>query len=411
MENKEIKALVDKINVEWEEMKRVLNGEATEEKRKFGVALGDTNAKLDRISTTIGEFETKFVALQTAAARPDFGRPGGAAGKKVNRRGEPLNDGEVAYSKAFLDWCRKGGQARDSIAAMHDAIEKKALYVTDDTTGGFLASPDIDAEIIKGVIDISEFRPLVRVRNTGKRSVKVRKRTGQFAAAWVSETGTRTETTGYTVGMEEIPNHEVYAMVDISRQDLEDSDFDLEAELREEASEQFALLEGTGFVSGTGNGQMEGINVNAAVSNDVSGHATQVTYAGYVDVSHNIKAGYVNLANVRFILNLKTLGATRKLADGQGMPLWTSMAAGAPATILGYPYTIIQALPDEGAGKFPVFFGDFRRAYYLVDRLQMTVQRDDVTQGASGVVRFWFYKRLGGQVVVAEAIRKMKNSV
>jgi predicted phage gp36 major capsid-like protein len=37
--------------------------------------------------------------------------------------------------------------------------------------------------------------------------------------------------------------------------------------------------------------------------------------------------------------------------------------------------------------------------------------RDEVTQLTSGAVRFYSYKRNGGQVVVAEAIRKLKVSV
>ena len=65
-------------------------------------------------------------------------------------------------------------------------------------------------------------------------AIQVPKRTGQFAAQWVSESGTRSETEGYTVGLEEIPAHEQYALVDISEQDLEDTVFDLEAEMQSE---------------------------------------------------------------------------------------------------------------------------------------------------------------------------------
>ena len=68
----------------------------------------------------------------------------------------------------------------------------------------------------------------------------------------MAESGTRSETTGYNVGLEEIPAHEHYALVDISEQDLEDSVFDLEAEMQSEFAEQFAKAEGSAFVSGNG---------------------------------------------------------------------------------------------------------------------------------------------------------------
>ena len=73
--------------------------------------------------------------------------------------------------------------------------------------------------------------------------------TGGVSAQWVAESGTRSETTGYQVGLEEIPAHEHYALVDISEQDLEDTVFNLEAEMQSEFAEQFAKAEGSAFVS------------------------------------------------------------------------------------------------------------------------------------------------------------------
>src|SRR5581483_11176030 len=129
--------------------------------------------------------------------------------------------------------------------------EVKVLTETDDTGGGYLAPPEYVQEIIKGIILYSPVRGLARVRTTSMRSVRVPKRTGTFAAVWVAEIGSRSETTGLTYGLEEIPIHELYALADIANQDLEDSAFDLNAELQMEFSEQFAKAEGAGFVNGT----------------------------------------------------------------------------------------------------------------------------------------------------------------
>ena len=40
----------------------------------------------------------------------------------------------------------------------------------------------------------------------------------------------------------------------------------------------------------------------------------------------------------------------------------------------------------------------------------MSMLRDPYTQATSGNIRFLFYRRIGGQVVLAEAIRKLKCS-
>jgi HK97 family phage major capsid protein len=44
----------------------------------------------------------------------------------------------------------------------------------------------------------------------------------------------------------------------------------------------------------------------------------------------------------------------------------------------------------------------------IVDRLEMAVQRDPFTQASAGAVRFHARKRVGGQVVLSEAIVKLK---
>jgi HK97 family phage major capsid protein len=87
------------------------------------------------------------------------------------------------------------------------------------------------------------------------------------------------------------------------------------------------------------------------------------------------------------------------------------MQAGAPSNIFGFGYTLVPDMPAVAAGNYPVAFGAFKRAYVLGDRIQQKIVRDEVTQLTSGAVRFYSYKRNGGQVVVAEAMRKLKVSV
>jgi HK97 family phage major capsid protein len=68
-------------------------------------------------------------------------------------------------------------------------------------------------------------------------------------------------------------------------------------------------------------------------------------------------------------------------------------------------------MPDIGAGLYPVAYGDFMRGYYIVDRVGMTMIRDEFTLATSGKVRFTYTRRVGGKVVLPEAIIKLKCSV
>lgn len=282
--------------------------------------------------------------------------------------------------------------------------EYKALSVSTDTAGGYLAPVELVREIIKGETELSPFRALVRVRQTAMKSVSIPKRTGQFAAQWVAEQGTRSETTGLAYGIEELPNHEVYALVDISNQMLEDSAFNMNEEISMESAEQFAVAEGAAFVSGNGVGKPQGILSHPDVATTNSGAATTVTADGLLTLKHAIKTAYAR--NATFLLNRTTIGSVRKLKDGNGQYLWMpGLAQGKPNSIDGDPYVEMPDMPSEGAGLKPVAYGDFRRAYTWVDRIAMEMLRDPYTQATSGNVRFIMRKRVGGQVVLAEALR------
>jgi HK97 family phage major capsid protein len=67
-------------------------------------------------------------------------------------------------------------------------------------------------------------------------------------------------------------------------------------------------------------------------------------------------------------------------------------------------------MPNVGAGAYPVAFGDFRRGYMIVDRLQLAILRDPFTQATTGTIRYVARRRVGGQVIISESIRKQKVS-
>jgi HK97 family phage major capsid protein len=112
--------------------------------------------------------------------------------------------------------------------------EYKSLAVQPDTAGGYLAPRELVHEIIKAEVLVSPFRPLVRVRQTAMKAVKSRSAPAP-SPPWVAEQGTKSETTGLAYGLKEIPTNELYALVDISNQMLEDSAFDMQAEISMEA--------------------------------------------------------------------------------------------------------------------------------------------------------------------------------
>ena len=129
-----------------------------------------------------------------------------------------------------------------------------------------------------------------------------------------------------------------------------------------------------------------------------------------IDLFHSLPSAYRNVGV--WLMNSKTIGAVRKLTTTPGVPLWIdSLAAGNPPTILGRPVIDCPDMPDVAANQFPIVFGDVASAYRIYDRVNLTLLRDPYTQATNGLVRFHARRRVGGDVVKAEAIRKLKISV
>ena len=299
--------------------------------------------------------------------------------------------------KAFLHWLRTGDAS---------IPELKVLKLSDATLGGYLTSPEITQELLKTITEYSPIRSIARVRTTSKESVQVRKRTGTFSAAWVAETGTKSETTGLTYGLETIPTHELYAMVDVSNWDLEDSDFNLEAELNSEFGEQFGKAEGAAFISGNAVGKPEGILTNSEVGYVASGDASSLKADGFFSLYFGLKSGYTK--NAKFVMNRATMLAASILKDDVKNYLLRRLGESPTWNILGVDVVEAADMPNVSANAFPVLFGDFKAGYLIVDRIAIAVLRDPYSAATSNCVRFHARKRVGGQVVLPEAIKKLK---
>lgn len=305
--------------------------------------------------------------------------------------------------KTFFDFLRKGVLGPE---------ERKVLTISDDTLGGYLAMPpDYVREIIKTITEFSPVRQLARVRPTSGKSIQIPKRTGQFSAARTAEIAERTERTGLKYGLEEMSLPEAYALVRISRQDLEDSAFDLEGEIRAEAVEQFSVLEGTEFISGNGVGQSEGILTNSEVKAAAVETAASNTIAAddLISLQYSLKEAYAR--NATWLMKRATVKVVRLLKESTtNAYIWQpGLQLTQPPSLLGNP--IVECV-DMPAGlvdnQYEVAYGDFRRGYLIGDRIDIEVQRLVEKYAEYGQVGFLFRKRFNAQVILPEAIKLLK---
>lgn len=371
--------------------------------------------KLDKISATLDKFEPLsqqlvMIEKQNKAMQDQVD----AIEKIANRAGlggeaDPQAKAAREYMDAFNRVMRRQAGDRDP-ADMQIIKERSAALVKgDDASAGYLlAPPDMQKEIIKNIIEMTPIRALATVRTIGVGSLKMPRKVGNGSASRVGENQKRTNTGDPSYGMLEFFTPEMFARMEVSQQMLEDSDYDLFAELREDSAEQFAVREGQESISGTGgSAQMEGILVNPDIGFSKSGDAGLLTSDGMINVYSDLKTAYAR--NAIWGLNRNTLGAVRRLKDGNQQYLWApGIATGAPNTILGASYAEMADLPNVAANAFPVVFADWKKLYVIADRLNVALQADYTTGADDGIVVFRARRRVGGGVRQAEAGRKLK---
>ncbi|WP_234052690.1 MULTISPECIES: phage major capsid protein [unclassified Xanthobacter] len=320
---------------------------------------------------------------------------------KLNRPGIISDTGSrTLEQKAYETFLRRG-------EALVPEVERKALTVANDASAGYLVAPDpLMAEILKTVTEFSPMRQVARVAGLSSGGAIIPRRTSAPAAAWVGETDDRPETTA-AYEQVSVTTHEAACWVDVSQRLLEDSAFNIEGELAAELGLAFAKLEATAFVAGSGTGQPMGFLADTGITDVASGAAAALTGDSLIDLYHAIPTAYVGQAV--WAMNRKTMATVRKLKATDGTYLWAdSLAAGNPPTILGRPVMEFADLADVAADARPMAFGDFGTAYRIFDRVGLSIMRDPYTQATKGIVRFHARRRVGGLVVMPEALRTMK---
>lgn len=395
---------------------------------KAGKADTVTAEKVDRINDAVSSQSdsVKKISADLEAMTKDIDRLSeslaaaaiGGGGSRDPRMANPL---VAEYSQKFENYFRKGENGIEGgERALRDLEVKAALTTNSDPDGGFTVKPEMETMIDEVLKEVSPMRQIATVRPISSASYKKLVNQHGTASGWVGETESRTQTAASTLSELMFPVHEIYAMPAASQGLLDDSSVDIAAWLSSEVELEFAAQEGAAFISGTGDKRPRGIlgydtvadasyawgKVGYVATGNSGAFASSDPADAIIDLYHAPKSAY--RANGTFIMNRKTLGASRKLQDGQGNYL-INMAFrtdGVVEEMLGRPVIEMPDMPDIAANSLSIAFGDFRRGYLIVDRIGIRVLRDPYT--AKPYVLFYTTKRVGGGVQNFDAIKVMK---
>jgi len=144
----------------------------------------------------------------------------------------------------------------------------------------------------------------------------------------------------------------------------QDSIFNMESLLGELLGERLGRRANVELTTGDGTGDPNGV-VTASSLGKTAAAVAAVTYDELIDLVHSVDPAYRQSPKVRFMFNDLTLAALRKLKDGDGKYIWTAgdVQGGVPGTLLGYRYSVNQAMPAQTTGLKPIIFGDFGKYF------------------------------------------------
>jgi HK97 family phage major capsid protein len=410
---RELKESFDKIKNAFETQFKDAVTKGETERKELGTRLGLTTEKIEKIEADFvkhDELWEKYRAEEAAreakwqfmeesvlkALRP----PAGDGGQVTEMK--PELQKFFSDEKSFTKFVRAGEERMN-------ADEVKALATSDDASGGFLMPLNRVQRIIELNVLSSPIRQIATVDTiaTGDALEIPKEGSTVFATGWVSEMGSRSETVAGTMALERIPVHEMYANPFATQKMIDDVAYDIEGYITRKLAQQFAKTEATAFCTGTMVGQPEGIAVNADVGTAAVAASAVFTAPLLITLQHTLEEPYAS--NATWVAKRIALGLIRQLALGTSYSdfLWQpGIAADKPPTLLGNPYVAANdvATPVSGTtGDKVIYFGDFRAGYRIVDRMGITLLRDPFTN--KPYVEFYSTKRVGGQVVLPEAIK------
>ena len=362
-----------------------------------------TSDKVNRINAALSEQKQALDHMTLTMNRPRLGAVSTKAGYGV----------DLAHKAAWDAYARKGDASRLA------AYETKSLSVGSDPDGGYLVPKETETVIDRVLAQASPIRSIAAVRQVSGSVYKKPVTTTGAVSGWVGETEARPETASPVLSAIEFPTMELYAMPAATQSILDDAQVNVEEWLAQEVQTVFAEQEGAAFVNGDGVNKPKGF-LNYTIVDDASWSWDNIGYipsgaAGdfastdpsdqLIDLIYAPKQAY--RANAHWVMNRSVEGELRKFKDADGNYIWQpAVAAGQPASLMGYPVVEAEDMPDLAADSLSIAFGDFQRGYLIVDRVGIRVLRDPYS--SKPYVLFYTTKRVGGGVQNFEAIKVMK---
>ena len=364
--------------------------------------LGESVQREERLEAAKRDLETR---TSDSGIRP---MPGG-----YGTPGAPLANPRASkeYRDVFRNYLLDGPVA---VSILSQEL-RNTLQMDVFTKGGALVAPEeFSNTLIQAVDDLVFLRQwATKYTVTSAAALGVPTLDADPADAdWTSELLTGSLGT-MTFGKRELRPHPVAKRIKVSNKLLRASALNPESLVRARLAYKFGITEEKTFLTGTGVQQPLGLFTASAdgipTTRDVStGNTTTAIGAdGLIEAKYSLKGNYWPRA--RWLWSRTAVKEIRKLKDGNGQYLWAAgLAGGQPDTILDVPYAVSEYVPATfTTGLYVGMIGDFSQ-YWIVDALDMTVQRLVELYAETNETGFIGRAEVDGAPVLAEAFARVK---
>ncbi|MBV1758130.1 MAG: phage major capsid protein [Dethiosulfatibacter sp.] len=289
----------------------------------------------------------------------------------------------------FMNFVRFGEKPN-----IHNAVS------TGTGSAGYFVPDEIRKEIIKILYETGAMMGLGQVFNTSMdQNIPV---DGTAPTAyWISEEGAFTDSSP-TIARVQLGANKVGAMIKVSEELLQDSDFNVQEYLTSLAGTALGRSCENEFINGTVSGRPTGF-LGGATLGLTSSVTNSFNFNDLIDLYTAVKTPYA--VKGTWLLGRAALGTVMKLTDGDGRYVYQpAMRAGEVDYMLSKPVKTSEYMPALTTTVKGVAFGDF--SYYKIAlRTGLTMQRLNELYAGNGQVGFRFQMRVDGKLGLAEAIK------
>ncbi len=388
---------------------KVMKGEFNRPTNDVPIATAEREADALNIRRSDGTFRSHTDANYTPSGYIKGLSPAIQTSWVREKMGANLKADADFYAETFRSWFSDRTVNATNFWRMASSAQVKAMQENTDAEGGYFVPEEFRLPVIHNTgLPGGLHRPYCTVVTTGLKDGYF-PTFGSMTWASIAEEAAYGDNTP-VVGQVSFTVRKSGGTVKVSAELLEDTQANLPALLAQIASESAGRYEDQQIIEGDGTTEPEGLRT-AATDGPVTAANNAVTVADflrwYFDLPAQFRTNSTISTSSSFLGYLSAVGST---ADG--IHLLSSLREAPEGPIAGKNVIAYDSTGwDSGAAIAAAeelgCIGDFRN-YYLIDRVGMSVTRDDSIYRANDQVGFFMRKRGDGRVGLADAFRIFK---